>query len=143
MKIIEHPLWNKWRNIQQVCYNPNNPGYNSDNYCYWGPKGAGQFYKYVERTLGLPSTPTAKLVRKNLDLGWEPGNLAYMEPKEHSNHMPNNCVWITYRRKRQSLMRWSEETGISYTTLFNRYHLGWPPKLILSKQKYGFGRLPK
>jgi hypothetical protein len=137
---MAHPLFNKWRNIRQVCFNPNNPGYTKDNYCYWGDSKS--FYRYVENNLGLPPTLTAKLVRKNQTKGWEPGNLAYMEPKEHSNHMPANCVWLTYKRKTQSLMRWSEETGISYGTLFNRYHLGWPPKFVLSKLRYGNGRMP-
>ena len=138
---MAHPLFNKWRNIQQVCFNPNNDGYSEDNYSYW--RDSKSFYRYVESTIGLPPTPTAKLVRKDLVKGWQPGNLTYMEPKEHSNHMPNNCVWVTYRRKRQSLTRWSEETGIPYETVYNRYHAGWPPKYILSKEKFGFGRMPK
>lgn len=124
MKVREHPLFNKWRNIQQVCYNPNSAEYNEDNYCYWGPKGSREFYRYVERTLGLPPTPTAKLVRKNLDKGWQPGNLCYMEPSDHSNHMPNNCVFITYRRKTQSIMRWSKELGISHHILYQRHARG-------------------
>jgi hypothetical protein len=138
--IMKHPLFNKWRNIRQVCFNPNNVDYHKDNYCYWNDSRS--FYRYIESTLGLPPTLTAKLVRKDLDLGWQPGNLAYMEPKDHSNYMPNNCVWLTYRRKRQSLTRWAEQTGIPYHTLYNRYHAGWPPKFILSLEKYGNGRMP-
>ena len=137
------PYFNEWRSIQQACYNPNSPMYQKDHYCSWGPKGYAGFAEYMRRHLGPKPSLTHKLARKDQTLGWEPGNIAWMTPIKHGNQMLNNCVFITYGRRTQSLSEWSRELNISYQTMWQRYHRGWPAKFILSKQRYSYNKRPE
>lgn len=136
------PFWNQWRSIQQACYNKNSPLYRSNHYCYWGERGYRKFEDWAMKNLGPRPTSTSKLVRKDQTSGWEPGNLIWMEPKQHSNKMLNNCVFVTYNRQTLTLTQWSQKLGISYHTIVRRYSKGWPPKFILSKARYGYNRMP-
>lgn len=132
------PLWNQFRNIIQTVYNPNSPSYDKwhDLGSHWGPQDYKKFENYIFRYLGPQPSSYHKLVRKDQRKGWYPGNLTWMTYKELSNHMIDNCNWITYKGKTQSMTRWSEELGINYFTLYRRYHLNWPVEKLLSKESF-------
>lgn len=46
-----------------------------------------------------------------------------------------NAILLTYENKIMTLKQWSEQTGIPYKTIYNRYKDGLQPHEILSKQK--------
>ena len=134
----ERPYWNQFRNFIQTVYNENSAGH--DRYSHLGTHWTGKDYysfeRYIKRYLGDQPTPYHKLARKDQRRGWYPGNLAWMTGKEVSNIMIDNCRWITYNKKTQSLMAWSEELGISYWTLYNRLNKGWPLKKAFVNKQY-------
>jgi hypothetical protein len=141
------PLYNRWRGIRQALYNPN-----SADYRWAGGRKPQpltmdfetykQFETYVLGKLGMPPGNDYKLHRINQELGWIKGNLKWAKPKELSNNI-RQCIFIKYKNKTKSLKEWSQELGMSYHTVNSRYHKGWPPELIFSKKKYGYGRMPK
>jgi hypothetical protein len=120
------PLWNQWRNIQQVCYNPNNVGYATNPGCYWQPKEYRKFEQYILSTIGPRPSPDYKLIRKNQKKPYQPGNFEWSLYVDHSNKMIRNCVWIKYRGRTQSMRAWSRELGIPYFTLFARHKKDLP-----------------
>ena len=137
----QRPLWNQYRNIIQTNYYTTCPEYDKYGHLgtHWGPGQYKQFEKYILTHLGPQPTVDHKLARKDQTKGWYPGNLEWIEPKELSNKMIDNCRWITYKRKTQSMKQWSEELGISYWTIYNRLEKGWPTKLVLSTKKFRSG----
>jgi len=136
----ERPLWNQFRNMIQVVYNENSPDHAKWGYLgsTWESSDYQAFEKYVLRYLGPQPTPRHRLSRKDQTDGWRPGNLVWRSPKELSNIMLNNCRWIKYKGKTQSMMQWSEELDISYSTLCLRLNLGWPIKKALSNRNFKY-----
>lgn len=59
------------------------------------------------------------LDRLDNDKGYSPNNCAWVTNKENCNHN-RRTHFLTYQGKTQSLKKWSEETGINYSTLRNR-----------------------
>lgn len=59
------------------------------------------------------------LDRINNDGNYEPSNCIWVTNKENCNHT-RRTHFLTYQGKTQSLRKWSEETGINYSTLRNR-----------------------
>lgn len=137
----KRPFWNQFRNIIQSCYYVNCPEYPRYSHLgtYWGPRDYPSFEQYILKKLGLPPSQDYKLTRKDQSQGWYPGNLIWRKHKELSNVMLGNCTFITYKRRTQSMMAWSEELGVSYWTIYNRIQKGWPPKYAFSKKKFRAG----
>jgi hypothetical protein len=136
----KRPFWNQFRNMIQVVYNEDNPDYVKWGYLgsTWGPRDYDQFEKYIIRHLGPKPSTIHRLSRKDQTDGWRPGNLMWRSPKEMSNAMLNNCRWIKYKGKTQSMMQWSEELDISYNTICLRFSQGWPVKKALSKRNFKY-----
>lgn len=59
------------------------------------------------------------LDRLDNDKGYSPDNCSWITNKENCNHN-RRTHFLTYQGKTQSLKKWSEETGINYSTLRNR-----------------------
>lgn len=57
--------------------------------------------------------------RINNDLGYTPDNCRWATRKEQNNNS-SHCHYITYKDKTQSIMAWSEQTGIPYGALKSR-----------------------
>ena len=71
-------------------------------------------------------------------------NGKWADPKEQGNNRSTN-VWVTYKGRRRTLKQWSEETGIKYPTLCNRYRNGWRGRKLFStvrtnRRRDKFGR---
>lgn len=63
---------------------------------------------------------------------YEPSNCRWITRKEQSNNKTNNH-YITYKGKTQSLSKWSEELGIRYQKLVDRFwKLGWDVERALT-----------
>lgn len=59
------------------------------------------------------------LDRIDNDGNYEPSNCAWVSNKDNSNHN-SRTHFLTYKGKTQSMIKWSEELNINYSTLRNR-----------------------
>jgi hypothetical protein len=134
----ERPYWNQFRNMIQTVYNPQSSGYNKFSHLgsQWGPRDYKKFERYINTYVGPQPQPGMKLCRKNQHKGWYAGNLVWWDPKTLSNNQLDNCCWITYKGRTQSMMAWSEQLGLSYHTIVKRKIAGWPDELIITQPLY-------
>ena len=115
----EHRAYN---NAKQRCTNPKNI-----KFSIYGARGI-EFrftcFKDFLDLLGNRPTPKHQLDRIDTDGHYEKGNLRWATPKENNRNKRNNRV-LEYKGKTKSLAGWSEETGITWTTLRGRIDAGW------------------
>lgn len=133
MPIKNHPLYKRWCFIKEITTNPN-----SDNYkLYAGAHGIenhfesfAEFAGYVEKRLGLPPFPGAKLHRIDPKDHFRPGNLAWADQKTVSRKQ-RPVIYVKYKNQTKSISQWAEEYGIVYATMIERYHSGWTPAQMM------------
>lgn len=65
------------------------------------------------------------LDRINNDLGYSPSNCKWSTPKEQARNK-SNTRWITHNGQTKCLAAWSQELGISCTTIRDRLARGIP-----------------
>lgn len=115
-----------WVNMRMRCTNPNDASY--EHYGGRGIKVCDRWMHSFENFLA--------------DMGQRPGALTLDRKDPNGNYEPDNCRWATptdqirnrrttkriaYNGKEQTLMEWSEEVGVEYSTLHHRiYRAKWP-----------------
>lgn len=125
MPIYNHPLYHRWKDMNQACSCPTNP-----NFAWAGDRGIRvrfddfwHFAEYVENTLGLPG-PGQRLHRINQDGDYEPGNLMWSTSREIVNK--------TIRLKRSFILaEFCREHGLVYSTVRERLSRGQTLEQIL------------
>jgi hypothetical protein len=75
------------------------------------------------------------LDRINVNGNYEPSNCRWYTRKEQNFNKRNNRI-LSFNGKTQTLQEWSEETGVSYTTLLYRIEHGWKLEAALTLQPY-------
>ena len=121
-------IFNTWRNIQQVVNNPN-------DICYRRSQAAGldlrcefvsfrEFENYVLKRLGPPPSTTSRIIRKDQNGDFAPGNLMWGSHQDQGNRYRGN-INIKYRNKTRTVSEWSKIMGINYHTLIGRVKRGW------------------
>jgi hypothetical protein len=133
-------IYTTWQNMTQRCINSNRK-----DYCLYGGRGIKVCKRWLEFENFLKDMP-----------GWKSG-LTLERTDRNGNYCPENCNWATRKEqarnrrtnrlitcfgKTQSLIEWSEETGIPYTTLRNRFHYGWTAEeaLTIPVKRYKKGK---
>lgn len=103
------------------CYNTKNPRYKD-----YGARGINvcDEWKNDNKTFFVWALANGykedlTLDRLDNDKGYNPVNCVWVTNKENCNHT-RKTHFLTYQGKTQSLKKWSEETGINYSTLRNR-----------------------
>lgn len=132
-----------WENIKQRCLNSKAP-----NYKNYGGRGirvckewVNSFEQFYE-DMGDKPGPKYSLDRLDNSGPYSKENCAWKTKKEQGRNKRNNVV-LTYSGKTQSLIEWSEELNVNYSTLQGRISLGWsventlstPVRIRLCKQK--------
>jgi len=124
---LEQRLFNTHRNIRQVVYNEKSPAHQ-----IWVKNGIPleedvgdleQFTSWVMKKLGPPPFPEARIVRKDQSRGYVKKNLEWNSHKTQGQRLLR-AARIKFRGKTQCVKAWSEELGISYHVLYNRYYRG-------------------
>ena len=125
----KHYLFKRWKNMLDNTSNPN-----CDQYRLQGGRGIRvdksfwdfwSFVDYVETNLGRPKKPRTFLIRVDKNKHWEPGNLAWVTPKESGWHRYDNMI-IKYKGQKKSLGEWCHELKLPYMRTFNRiWDYGW------------------
>jgi hypothetical protein len=123
-------LYNIWRGIKDRVLNPN-----ANAYKHYGGRGIGfhdewskdfsKFNAYILSVLG-DRPAGASLDRIDLDRGYEPGNLRWLDQKGQTRNTKRN-INITAFGKTQVAMDWAVELGIPHSRIYYRIKHGWDP----------------
>lgn len=139
---IKHGLYNShkaeyrcWQNMIQRCHNPSNSAYH-----LYGARGifvCDRWRDSVENFIAdMGERPDGmSLDRINNNGSYSPHNCRWATTKmQNRNH--RGCVFIEYLGKRQTIIEWSEETGIDHRTIHSRYKKGFLPEQIFNPDKF-------
>jgi hypothetical protein len=137
--VKQHPLYRCWAHMRQCVYNTKN-----SDYCRIGGLGIGigpefeEFWDYadlIETRLGPRpgSGRNWKLARKDQTKDFTIDNMEWSSSTQVGRRL-NYVHYLTYKKRRQTLRDWAEETGINFNTLISRADRGWTPAQILGDQ---------
>ena len=131
----KNPLYNSYRSIRQVLFNPRNI-----NYPHNGGVGltmdwnhARDFVADVEAYLG-PKPPGMKLARKDHKKNYTLKNLEYA-PAITIGRRLSNTIRIRYKGKNLTIKEWSDLLAIPHWTIRQRINRGLPTKQVLHQGK--------
>jgi hypothetical protein len=109
-----------WCNIKRRCYNKNEKEYHN-----YGGRGIevcetwrNSFENFL-KDMGLRPAPKLTIERKNNNGNYCKENCEWNTYKVQANNRTNN-IFLTLGGITKTLSQWSEITGISYPTLYNR-----------------------
>lgn len=129
-------LYNIWHGMKERCCNTNSPAYKK-----YGAKGIticdewkDDFAEFRKWALNNGYRDDLSIDRKDGTKGYSPDNCRWATSKEQCNNLSTNIL-ITHNGKTQTAMQWSEETGLSYRIIVDRYHKNMPPEKILEKRR--------
>lgn len=119
------PEYNVWSAMKDRCLNPNCSHYK--NYGGRGITVCDRWLRYANFIADMGHRPSSKytLERIDNDGNYEPQNCRWVTRGAQARNMRSN-VLIEHNGKKQCLMDWSKETGISYFTLRSRIRYGVP-----------------
>lgn len=124
---VAHRLFTAYRNIRQMCYNPNNLQYRAHQQagllieCEFG--SFQEFKTWALKKLGPPPFHGARIVRKDMHKNYSRTNLVWDGIREQQNRQ-RACHQITYRGKTQSVTQWARELDIKPDTIRLRIRSG-------------------
>jgi len=134
---LEQKFFNSYRQMVQVCYNPNNRMYRS--YARAGLQLDCEWDNYqnlmadVLAYLGPPPFKDARLVRKNMTKGFKLRNLEWTDFVTQQARQ-RSCHPITFKGRTLLLTHWAKELDISTRTIYDRLAQGeTKPSRILHK----------
>lgn len=114
-----------WCSIKKRCNNQSSPSY----YRYGG-RGISicnewndSFISFYEHVGDAPHK-SSSIDRIDNDGNYEPGNVRWTTAKVQANNRSSNRH-IVYEDKKHTITEWSDITGISKSTIFNRLNRGW------------------
>lgn len=126
-----------WIGIKERCNNPNSPVYK-----YYGGRGiflalqfAESFQAFYEHVGPRPS-PAHSIERKDVNRGYEPGNIIWATSKEQQRNRRNNKL-LTFQGITATLSEWSEKTGLDRTLIAFRLKGNWTIEEALTTPIYG------
>lgn len=119
-----------WRAMHQRCLDPR-----STRHHLYGGRGIEicQRWRKFELFYEDMGDPPAghSLERIDSNGNYEPANCRWADPVTQANNKNSNH-WIEFNGKKQTMMQWSRELGIPYSTLRNRLRKGWHPDKALT-----------
>ena len=121
------PEYKAWEGMKQRCENQNEPEYK--NYGQRGIRVEYESFMQFFADVGNRPSPKHTIDRADNDGNYAPGNCRWATRKEQMRNYRGN-INITHRGKTQCIAAWSEETGVSYTTIRDRYRKDWPLDLV-------------
>ena len=122
-------IYKKWYNAIEYTTNPGVKTYSSQ-----GSRGIKvcrrwhDFDYFYEDIIALPRPKGCdQLTRINPAKDYKPGNMKWDTRKGYGNRR-TDCLYITYKGKKQSLQMWCEELGLVYERCQRRLKQGWGVK---------------
>lgn len=123
MSHVHHPLYRRWKQIRQRCYNKRSKAYpdyggRGIKLCSRWYRSFQKFAKDIERDIGLPKSGYT-LDRIDNNKGYEPGNIRWATRAEQNKHRRSR-IEISFKGKTQSLSDWARELKLPLLTLYSR-----------------------
>ena len=112
-----------WRSMRDRCNLPTHQSYHN-----YGARGIfvcekwNDFDKFIE-DMGMRPAHDYELDRIDNDDGYHPDNCRWIDHQTQNDNR-RSSRWITINERTQTMKQWSEETGINYYTMSQRYYNG-------------------
>lgn len=124
--VSKTPEYRTWQTIKTRCSNPNHPSYST-----YSSKGVkvhetwlNDFTQFLS-DVGPKPSPNHSLDRIDNTIGYEPGNVRWATASQQGRNQSNNRL-LTHDGVTQTIVAWSEQTGIGNSTISARIDkLGW------------------
>jgi hypothetical protein len=130
----KRPEYANWRCMINRCLNPKDPRYERYKNTRIHPAWIESFWKYLADVGPKPSKDYS-IDRIDNEGDYTPENCQWASKKEQQRNKRNNHN-ITCGDRTQTLIEWSEETGISRGTIVWRLQNGWPAEKALTRGRY-------
>lgn len=131
---FESKTYRAWVNVKRRC--------NGKTLASWSDYGGRgitydprweNFEAFLEDMGEAP--PGTSMDRINNDLGYSKENCRWVDWRQNNNNR-RVSLHLEYEGRTLSLSEWSEETGIAYDTILQRFKKNWPAEKILSRVHY-------
>lgn len=125
------PEYTAWKNMINRCVKPCHTSYK-----FYGKRGIKVCNKWEHfqdflADVGLRPSNQHSLHRLDNKLGYFPANVIWATREVQDNHRTNN-VNLKFDGRTQTLMQWSREVGIKFSTLYFRLSNGWSVRDLLT-----------
>jgi hypothetical protein len=121
-----HRLYMIWFDMKRRCYQPKNKRY--DRYGGRGIKVCDEwlrdFQSFFDWSLTHGYQDDLTIDRLDKDGDYSPENCRWADLVTQANNRANNH-YITYQGETKTMMEWSKELNINYSTLRRRINAGW------------------
>lgn len=120
-----HPLYPRWRNMIDRCYNPR-----CASYKFHGARGIVVCKRWRTSVrafiddMGHPPTEFHQLDRIDNNGHYEPANVRWATPQQQANNRRSNRLF-THNGETKTLSQWARHIGVNVTTLKQRITYGW------------------
>jgi hypothetical protein len=136
--LVGHPVHTSWKCMHRRCYYKN-----GEKYPIYGGRGISvceRWHRFTNfRDDMLESWfDGGSLERVNNDGKYEPGNVRWATVKEQCSNRRSN-VFLEYKGERKTMLQWSLDLGMTYTSLKSRIRNGWSVDRAFT-EKIGRGR---
>ena len=135
------PEYAIWQAVVQRCTNKKNRSYKN-----YGGRGiklypAWRDFRVFIKAVGPRPHGKGRMTieRKNNERGYVPGNVRWA-PYSVQNRNKRTNRYLTYRGRRQCLIDWARETGVSTPTIIRRLAEGWSVSRALTTPPLERGR---
>lgn len=126
------PEWDVWSSMRNRCLNPR-----AQAYALYGGRGIKVCDRWKESfeaflaDMGPRPSPDHSLDRIDNDGDYEPGNCRWACRLTQGNNR-RTSRYLTHGGRTQTLMEWSRETGLGYSTIRERLRRGWDVSAALT-----------
>lgn len=142
--LTHHPIRTCYLGMKSRCSNPKNNRYKN-----YGARGIKVCEEWANDFMAFYNW--------SVDNGWAKG-LSIDRIDSNGNYEPKNCRWVTEKVQQRNrsnnviinhegvsmtLIEWAEKTGISFSTLQQRYYIHkWPVEMLFIKPSFS-NRCPR
>ena len=136
-------IYKEFRNINDRCYNPNNPSY--ANYGGRGIsvcdewRGIGNFLNFYNWSMANGYKDDLTIDRVDVNGNYEPGNCRWVDWETQYNNT-TKTVKLTFNGETMSVAQWARKLGFDRHTLYSRIKIGLPIEEVLSPKRRVGGR---
>jgi len=130
--------WQSWHAMTVRCADRTNKNYGGRGIRVCERWAGYEGYSNFFRDMG-PRPAGTTLDRVNVDGDYEPGNCRWADSHTQSRNTRRN-INLTHLNRTQCIEDWSRETGIAWTTIYERIHTaGWSVERALTEAEKGGG----
>lgn len=132
--MYEYRSYQVWRFMKFRCLSPACASYPS-----YGGRGiavCARWMKFENFLKDMGEAPVgASIHRVNNDLGYEPGNCKWSNPREQARNRRSSRL-LTHNGTTLCVAEWADKLSVPVHRLINRLRCGWPTEAVLSTARY-------